>query len=332
MQDTKINQSTIGEDAINILSILDERRYSENEISGAQLLSEACMKQEWLLKNLITKIGVGAIAGGSDIGKSALLRQIAIATVLGDDSVLGFEINAIHRSVICVITEDDRSAISYLLKQQTKGLDTDNMDRLRFVFEYEDLASELRQMLTSNPADLVIIDCFADVFGADLKDTQKIRTFLSEFQRLATDFSCFFLFLHHTGKRTENNEPSKHNLLSGQGFESKMRLVVELRADQERNDIRHLCVVKANYLPSSMKRESFVLKFDEPSFRFTATGERAPFEFLAKRQEDEGKAKYQQAKDLKAGGYSYEKIAEMIGYASKGSVSKLIERGEKNNW
>lgn len=125
------------------------------------------------------------------------------------------------------------------------------------------MRSELDRRLTRQPADVVIIDCFSDAFGGDLKDTQKIRSYLHPYQELALKHQCLILFLHHTSKRTEAYEPSKHNLLSGQGFEAKMRLVIELRADISDPTIRHLCIVKGNYLPGNMKRESYVLRFDE---------------------------------------------------------------------
>ena len=95
---------------------------------------------------------------------------------------------------------------------------------------------------------------------------------------------------------------------------------------------RHLCIVKANYLSAAYKKESFVLDFNEDSFRFSNTGERVPFELLVKHNEDPGKAKYQKAKELKEAGYNYDQIAKAIGFQSKGSVSKLFDRAEERGW
>ncbi len=112
-----------------------------------------------------------------------------------------------------------------------------------------------------------------------------------------------------------------------------MRLVIELRADLLNPQNRHLCIVKGNYLPASYKRESYVLQFDEQNFVFSNTGERMPFELLIKQTDtDNSKAKYEQAKELKERGYSYEQIANAIGFHSKGSVSKLFEKAKKNGW
>ena len=107
---------------------------------------------------------------------------------------------------------------------------------------------------------------------------------------------------------------------------------MELRADPMNIHYRHLCMVKGNYLPANMKKESYVLEFNEDLFTFCFTGERTPFEMLVKQNEDPSKAKYQQAKVMKEQGYNYDQIAEKVGYASKSSISKLITKGEENNW
>lgn len=310
-----------------------EYTLTKNEISGTELLSENCEQVQYLINGLIPTAGQGCLAGGSDIGKSSLLRQIAVAISTGQESVLGFNLLPIHKSVLCVCTEDDKTSVSYLLRKQAKEINSQELNKIRFIFQYENLLKELDEALSANPVDLLIIDCFADAFGGDLKDTQQIRLFLSKYQKLITKHNCYVLWLHHTSKRTENLEPSKNNLLAGQGFEAKMRLVIELRADIMNPNFRHLCIVKGNYLPSSMKKESHILQFDEASLTFLNTGERTPFELLARSVEsDNGKAKWEQAKELKDKGYSYEKIAEVLGYNSKGTISKLFDKATKQGW
>lgn len=306
---------------------------AEIEITGEKLLLTEIKEIPTLVYPFLQQTGLACLAGSSDTGKSSILRQLAVAIVTGENNFLGFQINAKHRSVIYVSTEDLERETAYLLSRQTQRYKPEFLKGLRFVFDIENLYSELGKRLTNKPADLVIIDCFADAYGSDLKDTQRIRTYLHPFQELAQKHKCLILFLHHTGKRTENFEPSKNNLLSGQGFEAKMRLVIELRADLLNPLHRHLCIVKGNYLPASYKKESYVLQFDEQNFVFSNTGERMPFELLVKQTDtDNSKAKYEQAKELKEQGYSFEQIANAIGYNSKGSVSKLFDKAKKNGW
>jgi len=302
----------------------------DNEITGTDLLLNDIEKIPCLLEPILQQTGIAGLAGSSDTGKSMLLRQFVIDLVTGNEYFLGFKINARFNSAIYVSSEDLYNETSYILKKQASRHKPEDLKELRFVFDTENLYEKLNSMLTYKKADVVIIDCFADVYGEELKDTSKIRQCLHKYQELAQKHECLIIFIHHSIKRTENLEPSKNNLNSGQGFESKMRVVIELRADNINPDKRHLCIVKANYLPSSYKKESYVLEYDNDNFTFSNTGERVLFEFLSKKTDpDQGKAKYERAKELKAQGYTHEKIGKELGIA-KGTVTKLFQKYEND--
>lgn len=305
----------------------------ENHLTGEDLLNRKIAEIHYLVNGLFQRSGIACLAGPSDVGKSMLLRQFVISIVTKQKTFLGLDIKPRHHRGIYVSSEDAENETSFLLLKQTRGYNPEDLRGLRFLFDTENLLSKLDTMLTDAPADVVVIDCFADAFGADLKDTQKIRTFLHPFQTLASKHDTLIIFLHHTGKRTENFEPSKNNLLAGQGFEAKMRLVIELRGDSTIPTHRHMCIVKGNYLPAFMKKESFVLDFQEDCFLFNNTGDRMPFELLVKQpNEDTGKQRYEQAKELKAQGLSYEQIAYRLNYSSKGTISKLFDKAKKQGW
>lgn len=304
------------------------------EVSGMQLVNYQVEDMPTLIDPILQQSGLACLAGSSDTGKSSLLRQLAISIASGADDFLGFPINCRHQSVIFVSTEDEEKAVSYLLRRQTQGIPPQNLEKLRFIFNFKDLNDTLDKSLQRQPADLVIIDCFADCFIGDLKDTNKLREFLNKYQLLAVQHNCLFLFLHHTGKRTEDIEPSKNNLLSGQGFEGKMRLVIELRTDPMNPTLRHLCIVKGNYLPGDMKRDSYVLQFNELDFTFTNTNERMPFEKLAKKHDsaDEDKAKYREVLQLKNEGLTHDEVVEKLKLKNRGRVTDLIKRGKTKGW
>lgn len=303
------------------------------ERTGEQLRQNASEAIPFLVDAMLQSSGLACLAGSSDTGKSALLRQLCTAIATGQKEWLGFGLNARHRSALYVSTEDGEEATRTMLLKQTSHHAPGELRTLRFLFEWEDIVPSIDYSLTVQPADIVIVDCFSDVYGGDLKDTQKIRAFLQLFQAIAERHKCLVMFLHHTGKRTENLTPSKNNLLSGQGFEAKMRLVVELRKDHVRKDLRHLCIVKGNYLPDEAKNESHILTFDADTLCFARTEERVPYECLAKGYEvEEGRMKFDQAMEYKASGMGYDLIAEKIGYNSKSSVHRLLEKGRKLGW
>jgi hypothetical protein len=314
-------------------TLLNQLLVNLTGITGESLLRADVKELPCLVNPFLQQTGLACLAGSSDTGKSSLLRQLAIAVATGEESVMGFELKVKHKAAIYVSTEDDELAVAMLLQKQAFHFPPESLRKLRFIFDSEDLINKLDQMLTDQPADLVIVDCFADIYGADLKDSQRIRACLENYKRIAMKHKCLVLFLHHTSKRTEEGAPSKNNLLSGQGFEAKMRLVIELRRDPINPSQRHLCIVKGNYLPDHYKKESFVLQFDPEKFCFSNTGDRMPFESLCKQSADDTeKERYELAKQMKAEGKNYDQIADAIGYAAKSSVTKLFAKAQRNGW
>lgn len=253
---------------------------------GSELMRLDISKIRMLYEGLILAAGVWAIVGASDTCKSMVLRQLAMCIAAGKE-FLGKKFNGKHRSAIIVCSEDDEESIAFLLKMQnmTLGLSEGELSRIRFIFDTTDLQLKLQEELERCPADLVIIDAFADVFdGKDLNQNNQVRAFINNYANIAKKNGCSLCFLHHTGKRTEELTPSKNNTIGSQGFEAKMRLVVELRIDVSDDSLRHLCIVKGNYLPGEAKNASYVLKKDE-NLTFIDTGLRVAFEDLLMKKE-----------------------------------------------
>jgi hypothetical protein len=246
--------------------------------SAEELLNRKIENIPWLLDPLFPKVGLCAIAGSSDTGKSSFLRQFAISVCAGASDFLGFRLNLAHKRAIYLSSEDDDNAISFLLSKANKErqLPSGRFKNLTFIFDTQNVLLTIHDVLSTKPVDVVVIDCFSDLYGRSMNDTNQVRTFLNDYSQLAQKFKCLIIFLHHTGKRTDELAPSKHNLLGSQGFEAKMRLVIELRADVMEPDLRHLCIVKGNYLSKEYKTESYILKFNE-NLMFSNTGQRKPF-------------------------------------------------------
>ena len=300
----------------------------EKEITGEMLLNRNIREIPTLLNPLLPKSGLVCLAGRSDTGKSALLRQLSMSVSAGLKTFLGMKLNVVHRSAIYVSTEDDEIANAYLIARQNIDLKLipQSLTGLRFMFDSEDVVTELDQRLTAHPADLVVVDCFSDLYIGSMNEGNQVRQFLMRYSQLANKHKCLVIFLHHCGKRTEMFMPSKHNLLGSQAFEAKMRLVLELRSDISDVSYKHLCCVKGNYLSAEYKSESVKLHFSE-HLTFKETGERVPFENLVPIDTNR-ETKYQRAIQLKEEGNTYDEIAKKLGYKDKSSVTKLIQSFE----
>lgn len=261
----------------------------EKFISGRSLLEKQVDFLPMLFGNVIPQVGLWALVGASDTAKSMLLRQLAMC-VASNQSFVSMECKASCNRAIVVCSEDDDNAISYLLRKQNKsiGITHEQAENLTFLFDTFDFIQQLEAELIRQPAGLVILDAFGDLFdGKDGNQNSQVRQFLNQFSQIANRHKCSICFLHHTGKRTENLAPSKNNAIGSQGFEAKMRLVIEMRLDKTDPNLRHLCIVKGNYVPQLEKQASIVVRMDE-NLTFTDTGDRVDFDEL--NANDNGKA------------------------------------------
>jgi uncharacterized repeat protein (TIGR03917 family) len=301
--------------------------------NALQLVTNESLTQEKsLLEGVFEKTGLACIAGSTDTGKSMFLRDFAIAISQEDEEFIGFKLNTTHNRVLFVSTEDSMSKTAELLRIQTEGLIDESLSRIRFIFNPDNTIEDIKQALAKEPADAVFVDCFGDTFLGDAISSSEIRSYLMKWQKVSEEFGCLILFLHHLVKRGESGAPSKHNLHGGQGFQAKMRTVVELRTDMHDKNKRHLCITKGNYLKPEQKDRSFVLYFDPENLRFTSKGEREEYDNLYEKPIDYERIKiYKKASELKKAGLMGKDIATQIG-TSESTISRILNEGKKSNW
>ena len=292
--------------------------YNENEsknkspfITATELFAMEFNEIPTLVEPLLPKVGIVAFVGSSDTGKSSILRQLAYLVAEGSKTFLGFRIHSIYKRSIYVSTEDDEQAISTLLKKQFgRPLDVSKTSRLKYIFESYNLLSRLNEEMSANPVDLVVIDAFSDLYEGDLNANNKVRTFLNKYSDLAKKHKCLVIILHHTGKRTETLVPGKDNAIGSQGFEAKMRLMIEIRKDPIFPNIRHLCIVKGNYLKEEFKTHSIVTDFNDYML-FENLNCSVPFEALVKVPNERAQAQ-ERASHLRGQSMSYSKISNQL--------------------
>ena len=275
---------------------------------GADELKNQEFKEvDYLVDRLIPRGTLCSLVGESDTGKSSLLRQLAVSVAYGDDTFIGFKLNDKCRNVVYVSTEDGEMSTSVWLNKHIGKDITDNevLSKLKFLFVTENLYENIRKVICENCVDLLVIDSYADIFEGSMNDSNIVRSFLSKYNDLANLYGVTIIFLHHTRKASEGSKPNKNSILGSQGYEAKMRSVIMLFKDQDDSSLRHLCIVKNNYLSEEDKKLSYVIKFNE-NLSFEANGERVDFDDLCKPEYLE------KAKELLAEGKSYREISEIL--------------------
>ncbi len=255
------------------------------------LLKFGIKEMPTLFGKYIPQKGIAAIVGSSDVGKSQFAREL-VADIACKKDFIGWKNYCQYNRVLMVSTEDDDIATSVMLYKLNLqyNLKKEDAENIHFEFIPFELPQNLEMFIQEKPVDAVIIDVFEDILcGSDLNSANAIRNILLEYKRIAQEYNCLILFIHHTNKYTSSLAPNKDNASGSHGFVGAMRLVMELKDDADDPNKFHLCIVKGNYIDKAEKQSSFVLRRDE-SLVYHNTDERVPFEELAANAEAEKSA------------------------------------------
>ena len=117
------------------------------------------------------------------------------------------------------------------------------LSNIWFLFDNKDVIESITQLLETESIDLIIVDAYSDVFEEDMNHANKVRQFLTEYGKLADQYGCAILFMHHYGKGDRTK--AKHKILGSAGFEQKMRSILSL---DRKDDQSFLKTIKNNYL------------------------------------------------------------------------------------
>ncbi len=283
--------------------------------------------------NFLPRNGVVCIAGESECGKSIFLRQLAIEYCTNTTGrFLGMKFDNRSKRALYISTEDDYYAFSALLKKQCKELNVkpEDLKNMYVVFQNNKIIEKIENFLHYDAhVGLIIIDCLNDILPNQATSDIALRKFLNRLQDIATNCDCMFILSHHTSKYARKKTPSKHNLKGPQGIEERCRTVFEIRTDNFQKNIKHLCVVKANYINDEDKKKSYMLELT-PQLIFKNTGRRTDIDTLTLMPDsiDEKVLKY---KELRDSGLKGDELAKAMGFASRGSLSVWVKKNIKDN-
>ena len=238
--------------------------------TATELLERGVKEIPMLWKPFFPQTGLMGFTGSSDVGKSTFLRQLATSICKRDTSFLGYPLNVRHGNVIYISTEDGADAVSMSLTKQLGGLDPHCVNGLKFVLNQGDPQIAVKSILATEKVDLIIIDAWTDLYIGNPNDPIQVRKSLKALTTLAEKHHCAVIILHHTTKNSEYHKPDKNRLNGSQGIEAKLRVLLELRQGQDGEKL--MTVLKGNYIPDRIKKESIVFSFDEEKLLFNETG------------------------------------------------------------
>jgi hypothetical protein len=279
--------------------ILDEGKFIYNAV---ELLALGNIEQHYLMSPIFPQKGTAVLAGKPDLGKSQLARQLCIQVASGVNDFLGFTITPVHNRALYISTEDSKESTTFLLNKQLSGLSQSPSENLRFIFadtlDQQEILEQLDAALTKAPVDIVVVDCFGDIFkGPDSNNNMAMRNTVKAFDKFAKKHNCLIIFVHHINKGAYNLMPGQEHIQGGAGLVQKVRLAIQLSEGD--GSIRYFTVVKGNYCPKDFKENSLELDFSEDDFLFLYTGKKIPTRDLGMQVASEDKSeKYSEIKKL----------------------------------
>lgn len=327
-----------------ILAIEKQKEEHAGEVAdflASELLDDSVEEVSDLVKGLLAKGILACLAGSSDNGKSALARQLCACVVTGKD-FLSWKVTPTYHRAVYISTEDDKRALKknfISLQNNELQLNKEELGRIRFIVETDNILAHLDELLSKESADIVILDTFTDVFFGELYQANKVREFFIGYHKLCLKYGCSILIITHTNKRSEDLRPDKNNITGSQAIEAKMRLVCELRTNKGNLNKKYLCILKANYLEPNDKQYAYDLSFNG-NLIFTATGTRTPFERInfSENNFDEQERDYNDIMQMREQRMKWREIASKYAMSETAIIKKVkryeqkldeIERQEK---
>lgn len=256
------------------------------EYSLRELLEAPISDEQHLWQPFLPSVGLAAVVGKPDSGKSMFARCLALAVAMQEATFLDYPLSAARGRALFITTEDSERATLEIFRrqvlavmQQVQGPELAQRAQENFFFLFagtltpQELLERANAMMQKREYDLVVIDAFGDAFtGKDGNNNAEVRTALRPFHQLAAEHECLVLFISHINKAGYNATPDQVSVLGAAAFTQKLRTVLDIRADKSDPRIKYLSVVKGNGVANEVKIKALVLDFDNVSFQYTNTG------------------------------------------------------------
>lgn len=177
----------------------------------------------WLIKRLLPAQGLALIYGHPGCGKSFFALDVALHVSLGWNwcsrrvkqglvVYVGAEGGAGLRNRVAAFRRHHelKGPIPFALIPTPIDMQDPNADTGR-------LAETVRMTAKQSGAEpaLVIIDTLSKTFGGGKENTDDMATYIANCQRIASEFDCLVMPVHHRPKDAESIEPRGHGSLKG---------------------------------------------------------------------------------------------------------------------
>lgn len=183
-------------------------------VDAVDLLTQEFPPEQWLVKGLLTRVGVGMLAGEPKAGvKTWGLVEIALAIATGTKAFGEFYAEA--GRVAMFFAEDHKQSVRNreraLLAGAGRSLSRGRLTlqpRGEFldVLSDEDLAWVVASARKLGPLDLLILDPLRDIHSGEEDKSDSMREVMRRLRLLGELLGCAVLVSHHTVKATKDSD------------------------------------------------------------------------------------------------------------------------------
>lgn len=168
---------------------------------------------EWLIKGLWQKSKINAISGFEKSGKSRLMNWLLVG--MAKDSCLGLETGDEQR-VLYLCGEEPIATVNSRLARYAKvqgieshNLDVDFIEAAAMRLDIRNQRIALLERLLSDDRNMLIIDPWRRVHGADENDSSAMAPLYNDLRKWSNSHGITVLILHHTPKLSEDTDMSR---------------------------------------------------------------------------------------------------------------------------
>jgi KaiC/GvpD/RAD55 family RecA-like ATPase len=215
----------------NLYGEIDRPQMMQAKASGDALPLEWAATMEaqlcglWLIKHLLPSQGIALIYGHPGCGKSFVAIDFAFHVALG----WPWNGRRVRKGLVVYVGAEGANGLRNRMVAFRKANDLDGaaiplaliatpIDLQAVDADTPRLIEAIRRASLSagghEPA-LVVIDTLSKTFGAGKENTDDMATYVANCQRVASEFNCCVMPVHHRPKDADSSEPRGHSSLKG---------------------------------------------------------------------------------------------------------------------
>lgn len=176
----------------------------------------------WLIKHLLPAVGLAVLYGHPGSGKSFLALDWALHIALGWDwqgrkvkqglviYVAAEGLSGLRNRIEAFRRHHEVAGIPFVLVPCPIDMQAHDADVNRLI-----TAVRTAEEKCGESAALVVIDTVSKTFGAGKENTDDMVSYVANCQRVAIEFECLTMPVHHRPKDTESEDPRGHSSLRG---------------------------------------------------------------------------------------------------------------------